>query len=83
MAEGTLPMLGEVKVKTEVEEVPWDVITIITDLKIITGEETGALLEVIIMDNKEIDIGNMSPKIGHGITKMDKEGDIIIEIMTI
>ena len=38
------------------------------------------------MDNKEIEITNMSPRIGrigHGITKMDKVGDIIREIMII
>ena len=44
------------------------------------------LLEAIITANKEIEIANMSlriGRIGHGITKVDKAGDIIIEIMII
>ena len=70
-AEETLPMLEEIEVKIEVEEVPWDIITTVIDLKIITGDQTGVLLDAIIMANKEIEIINMSlriGRIGHGIT---------------
>ena len=80
----TLPVLEGVKVKIEVEEVPRDEITTITDLKIAIGEEAGVPLEAIITVNKGKETANMNlriGRIGHEITQMDKEGDIIVEIM--